>query len=162
RMGAEVTVLEAADRIAGHEDADIAAALRALLESEGIRFHLRRAIARVRKTADGVVVEFGGDAAPPPLAASHLFVAAGRKPNTDDLGLESVGLAVPRNGIIPVDERLATAVPGLWVGGDIRGGPQFTHTSWDDHRVLLSQLAGDGKRTTKRVVPYAIFTDPEL
>jgi pyruvate/2-oxoglutarate dehydrogenase complex dihydrolipoamide dehydrogenase (E3) component len=160
RMGAAVTVLEAADRIAGHEDADIASAMQRLLEEDGIRFHLKSAIARVRKTADGVVVEFGGGAAP--LAASHLFVATGRKPNTDDLGLESVGLEVPRNGIVAVDARLATAVPGLWVGGDIRGGPQFTHTSWDDHRVLLSQLAGDGKRTTKRIVPYAIFTDPEL
>jgi pyruvate/2-oxoglutarate dehydrogenase complex dihydrolipoamide dehydrogenase (E3) component len=66
------------------------------------------------------------------------------------------------HGIIQVDERLASNVKGIWVAGDVRGGPQFTHTSWDDYRILLSQIAGDGSRTTKRVVPYATFTDPEL
>ncbi|HEY6579790.1 MAG TPA: FAD-dependent oxidoreductase, partial [Rubrobacter sp.] len=84
-----------------------------------------------------------------------------RLPNTDDLGLENVGLETSK-GIIEVDERLATSIEGIWAAGDIRGGPMFTHTSWDDHRVLLSQMAGDGSHTTERVVPYAIFTDPEL
>jgi len=95
------------------------------------------------------------------IAGSTLFVATGRKPNTDDLGLESVGVDVNR-GIVKVDERLATSVPGIWAAGDIRGGPMFTHTAWDDFRVLQSQMAGDGSRTTERIVPYAIFTDPEI
>ena len=101
----------------------------------------------------------GGD--PAELNVSHLFVATGRLPNTDDLGLENIGLETS-GGIIEVDERLATPVDGIWAAGDIRGGPMFTHTSWDDHRILLSQMAGDGSRTTDRIVPYAIFTDPEL
>jgi pyruvate/2-oxoglutarate dehydrogenase complex dihydrolipoamide dehydrogenase (E3) component len=95
------------------------------------------------------------------IAGTHVFVAAGRKPNTDDLGLETVGLKANR-GIIEVSERLATGEKGIWAAGDIRGGPMFTHTAWDDYRVLFSQLAGDGSRTTERVVPYAIFTDPEV
>ena len=96
------------------------------------------------------------------LDATHVFVATGRKPNTDDLGLETVGIEPDAHGYIPIDRRLATRVPGIWVAGDARGGPQFTHTSWDDYRILLSQLAGDGSRTTDRIVPYAMFTDPEL
>jgi pyruvate/2-oxoglutarate dehydrogenase complex dihydrolipoamide dehydrogenase (E3) component len=88
-------------------------------------------------------------------------VATGRKPNTDDLGLESIGVAVDR-GIVRVDETLATDIRGVWAAGDIRGGPMFTHTAWDDYRVLNSQIAGDRSRTTRRIVPYAIFTDPEV
>jgi pyruvate/2-oxoglutarate dehydrogenase complex dihydrolipoamide dehydrogenase (E3) component len=82
--------------------------------------------------------------------------------NTEDLGLETIGVKVSDHGIVAANEQLATNVEGVWVAGDIRGGPMFTHTSWDDYRILLSQLAGDGSRTTDRVVPYAIFTDPEL
>src|SRR5581483_8719004 len=81
--------------------------------------------------------------------------------NTDDLGLDTVGIGTTQ-GIVKADERLATSVHGIWVAGDIRGGPMFTHTAWDDFRVLRSQIAGDKSRTTDRVVPYAIFTDPEI
>jgi pyruvate/2-oxoglutarate dehydrogenase complex dihydrolipoamide dehydrogenase (E3) component len=76
--------------------------------------------------------------------------------------LETVGVTVSTHGIVQADARLATSVKDIWVAGDSRGGSQFTHTSWDDHRILLSQIAGDGSRTTDRVVPWAIFTDPEL
>jgi pyruvate/2-oxoglutarate dehydrogenase complex dihydrolipoamide dehydrogenase (E3) component len=96
------------------------------------------------------------------VAATHLFIATGRKPNTDDLGLETIGLKPSPGGFIAVNERLATPVQGIWAIGDIRGGPLFTHTSWDDYRILDSQLLGDGARTTRRIVPYAMFTDPEL
>jgi pyruvate/2-oxoglutarate dehydrogenase complex dihydrolipoamide dehydrogenase (E3) component len=96
------------------------------------------------------------------LEASHLFVATGRTPNTEDLGLETIGVEVSDRGIVKSNERLETNVKGIWAAGDIRGGPMFTHTSWDDYRILLSQLSGDGSRTTDRVVPYAIFTDPQL
>jgi pyruvate/2-oxoglutarate dehydrogenase complex dihydrolipoamide dehydrogenase (E3) component len=91
-----------------------------------------------------------------------VFVAAGRKPNTDDLGLDTIGLEPAKDGTIEVTKRLATRVRGVWAAGDIRGGPMFTHTAWDDSRVLLSQLAGDRSRTTDRIVPYAIYTDPQL
>jgi pyruvate/2-oxoglutarate dehydrogenase complex dihydrolipoamide dehydrogenase (E3) component len=99
---------------------------------------------------------------PRAIACSHVFVAVGREPNTSDLGLETIGLAPRADGTLPVDQRLATPMAGVWAAGDVRGGPQFTHTSWDDHRILLSQMTGDGARTTRRIVPYGIYTDPEL
>ena len=161
RMGSEVTVIEMSDHIAGHEDPDVAQALQTLLEAEGIRFHVKTAVAGIETDRGGVSLRLGQDGSDK-LQASHVFVATGRKPNTDDLGLETVGVTTTKQGIIVVDERLATNVKGIWAAGDIRGGPQFTHTAWDDYRVLMSQLRGDGSHTTKRVVPYAIFTDPEL
>jgi pyruvate/2-oxoglutarate dehydrogenase complex dihydrolipoamide dehydrogenase (E3) component len=158
RMGSAVTVIDVAPHIAGHEDEDVAGTLQGLLEDEGIEFWLGVGIRRI-EGGHGVTVHLAEEGS---VAASHLFLATGRKPNTDDLGLESVGVAVSDHGIVQANERLATTVPGIWVAGDIRGGPMFTQTSWDDHRILLSQIAGDGTRTTRRVVPWATFTDPEL
>ncbi len=161
RMGSRVTVIEFGDRIAEHEDVDIAQALQMVLEAEGIEFRLKTAVANIEADQDGAILwlDEGGSSK---LQASRVFVATGRRPNTDDLGLETVGVATTKQGIIEVDERLATNVKGIWAAGDVRGGPQFTHTAWDDYRVLMSQIVGDGSRTTRRVVPYAIFTDPEL
>jgi len=161
RMGSQVSVIEFGDQIAGHEDADVAQALLALLEAEGIKFRLKTAVAGIAANRDGATLQLG-EGGTSKLEASHVFVATGRKPNTDDLGLETVGVTTTKQGIVEVDERLATNMKGIWAAGDIRGGPQFTHTAWDDYRVLMSQLRGDGSHTTKRVVPYAIFTDPEL
>ena len=96
------------------------------------------------------------------LETSHVFLAVGRQPNTDDLGLDRVGVDVSDKGIVAVDDRLATSTAGIFAAGDIRGGPMFTHTAWDDYRILASQLLGDGTRTTERIVPYAVFTDPAL
>jgi pyruvate/2-oxoglutarate dehydrogenase complex dihydrolipoamide dehydrogenase (E3) component len=158
RMGSQVVVIEALPQIASTEDPDVAEALQDLLEGEGIEFHLESKIERVEKRGDAVLVHIAGKGV---IGGTDLFVAAGRKPNTDDLGLESVGVKTNR-GIIDVDERLSTNVAGIWAAGDIRGGPMFTHTAWDDYRVLFSQIAGDQSRTTDRVVPYAIFTDPEI
>jgi pyruvate/2-oxoglutarate dehydrogenase complex dihydrolipoamide dehydrogenase (E3) component len=158
RMGSSVMVIEAASQIAGTEDADVAAALQEILEREGISFRLQTKIERVERRGAEIIVHLAGSEE---LTATELFVATGRKPNTDDLGLESIAVKTEK-GIVKVDQRLATNVAGVWAAGDIRGGPMFTHTAWDDHRVLLSQIAGDGSRTTERVVPYAIFTDPEI
>ena len=158
RLGSDVVVIEMGPQIAATEDGDVAGLLLELLEREGIEFHLEAKIERVEKRGGGIVVHIAERGS---IAGTHLFVATGRKANTDDLGLETVGLTTDR-GIIAVDARLATSVPGLWAAGDIRGGPMFTHTAWDDYRIIFSQLAGDGSRTTERVVPYAIFTDPEV
>jgi len=143
RMGSAVSVWEEGPRILAHEDDDVSATLQGLLEKEGIEFHLNAKI----------------DSIP---AGEQVFVATGRTPNTGDLGLETAGVECDSHGIVKVDRRLATNVPGIWVAGDIRGGPMFTHTAWDDYRILLSQMAGDKSRTTDRIVPYAVFTDPEL
>jgi pyruvate/2-oxoglutarate dehydrogenase complex dihydrolipoamide dehydrogenase (E3) component len=176
RMGGRVTVIEGGPRIASREDEDVAETLRELLEREGIDFRLDTKLARVEKRGDGLSLVLEGEAES--LQASHLLVATGRRPNTDDLGLDSVGIEADDKGFVKVDERLATSVTGIWAAGDIRGGPMFTHTSWDDYRVLEAQLLGDrrksrrgdrrksrrgdGARTTERIVPYAMFTDPEL
>jgi pyruvate/2-oxoglutarate dehydrogenase complex dihydrolipoamide dehydrogenase (E3) component len=162
RMGSRVTVIEGANQVAGHEDQDVASALQSLLEAEGIEFHLNTSVKRVESIQGNVKLTVEKDKGSFTISASHVFVATGRTPNTEDLGLETVGVKISDRGIVEANERLATNVEGVWVAGDIRGGPMFTHTSWDDYRILLSQLAGDGSRTTSRVVPYAIFTDPEL
>lgn len=144
RMGSRVTVWQNGPRIAPHEDEDVSLAMQKFLEREGIEFRLN--------TEPKTVKELG---------STHVFIGTGRHPNTDDLGLETVGVATDR-GIVKVDKRLASNVPGIWAAGDIRGGLMSTHTAWDDYRILESQIAGNGARTTDRVLPYAMFTDPEL
>jgi pyruvate/2-oxoglutarate dehydrogenase complex dihydrolipoamide dehydrogenase (E3) component len=145
RMGSEVVVWESSPRIAVHEDEEVSSAIQEFLEREDIEFRVNSHIQSIEE-----------------LHATNVFLATGRKPNTDDLGLETVGVETSPHGFAKIDKRLATNIPGIWAAGDIRGGPMFTHTSWDDYRILLSQISGDGSRTTDRIVPYAMFTDPEL
>jgi pyruvate/2-oxoglutarate dehydrogenase complex dihydrolipoamide dehydrogenase (E3) component len=162
RMGTQVTVIESGAQVAAQEDPEVASALQQILEREGVRFRLNAKATRCRKTADGVALTVEHEGRTEEVAASQLFIALGRKPNTDDLGLERIGLHPTANGTLEVDQHLSTRIPGVWAVGDIRGGPMFTHTAWDDYRIVASQLIGDGARTTSRVVPYAVFTDPEL
>lgn len=170
RMGSRVTVVDPAPAILPGEDPEIVLLLQRLLEAEGIAFRLGSRVTLVRRATHnaagrrrrGVTVFLDTRGHADAIRGSHVFVASGRKPNTDDLGLKKVGVKVRKGGIVETDERLATSVSGIWAAGDIRGGPMFTHTSWDDFRILRSQLNGDGSRTTRRVVPYAVYTDPEL
>ena len=159
RFGAAVTIVETGPRLAAREDEEVSAELRAALEAEGVSVRCGAKVERAETTGDGVRLRLeGGDA----LDATHLFLATGRQANTDDLGLDTVGIAPGKHGILAVDERLRTGVPGLFAAGDIRGDGQFTHTAYDDFRVLESLMLGDGSRTTERVLPYAVFTEPEL
>jgi len=162
RMGCRVTVIEKSDQILKREDEDIVSLLQHLLESEGIEFRLKTDITRIEPRRGGAAILVRSNGSRGEILASRIFLAAGRQPNTDDLGLETVGVKTSKEGFVEVDDRLATSVSGVWAAGDIRGGPMFTHTSWDDYRILESQFAGDGSRTTRRVVPYAVYTDPEL
>jgi pyruvate/2-oxoglutarate dehydrogenase complex dihydrolipoamide dehydrogenase (E3) component len=162
RMGSAVTVVEQGPEIAAREDPEVALALRTILESEDIAFRLGHGVTGVSSGRDGIRLSLTSRGGAETLAASDLFVATGRRPNSDDLGLETIGLAPEKDGTIAVNRRLATRVRGVFAAGDVRGGPMFTHTAWDDSRVLLSQLAGDRSRTTDRIVPYAIYTDPQL
>ncbi len=162
RMGSRVTLLERGERLADREDQEVSRALRGILECEGITCRLGAGVTRVEKTRGGVKVSYRENGRPETVTASHVFLAAGRRPNTDDLGLSRIGLAPEKGGTLRTDRRLRTRVRGVWAAGDIRGGPMFTHTAWDDFRILLSQLAGDGKRTTDRIVPWAVYTDPQL
>ena len=132
--------------------------LQAALEEDGCEIRLNAEIRRLEPIPGGLRVQLADEA----IEGSHLFLAAGRQPNTDELGLETVDVRPDEHGIIKVDERLRTSQDGLWAAGDIRGGPAFTHTAYDDFRVLRSQFLGDGSDTRCRIVPYAMFTDPEL
>ena len=168
RLGCAVTVLQKAAQIAEHEDADVAATLQAALQRDGCRVDLDVDVQRIEALpngvraagvrAAGVRVHFAGGS----VDGSDLFVATGRQPNTDDLGLQTVGVERGKDGMVRVDDRLRTTVAGIWAAGDIRGGPAFTHTAYDDFRVLRSQFLGAGSHDTRRIVPYAVFTDPEL
>jgi pyruvate/2-oxoglutarate dehydrogenase complex dihydrolipoamide dehydrogenase (E3) component len=162
RMGSKVTIVDPGPRLLPREEPEVWDTLRPLLEAEGIVFQLNAKATGVRSGPDGVTVTVTGEHGPASVCGSHLFLAAGRTPNTADLGLETVGVALTPEGIVTTDKRLSTNVDGIWVAGDIRGGPMFTHTSWDDYRILKSQMIGDGARTTDRLVPYALFTDPQL
>jgi pyruvate/2-oxoglutarate dehydrogenase complex dihydrolipoamide dehydrogenase (E3) component len=162
RMGSRVTVVEKSGQILAQEDDDVVRLLQRLLESEGVEFRLDTEVKKVEPRRGGVTLRTESNGFKGGIRASRIFVAAGRQPNTGDLGLETVGVKTSPEGFVAVNERLATNVPGIWAAGDIRGGAMFTHTSWDDFRILASQLVGDGSRTTRRVVPYAIYTDPEL
>jgi pyruvate/2-oxoglutarate dehydrogenase complex dihydrolipoamide dehydrogenase (E3) component len=163
RMGSRVTIVDSGSQVLKWEDRDIAERLQHLLESEGIQFRLGWRVTSVAPRRGGIAAKLENEASSSSvLNASHLFVSAGRRPNTDDIGLETVGLRTDDEGFLAVDERLSTKAVGIWGAGDIRGWPMFTHTAWDDHRILLSQLTGDKARSLKRVVPYAVYTDPEL
>lgn len=162
RMGSKVTVIEKGSQVADGEDLDVAEKLREFLEKEEIEFRLLTKIKSVERKKDGIEIVLNSSEKSKTLKVSHIFVATGRKPNTDDLGLENIGVKMDKKGIIETDKHLATNVEGVWAAGDIRGGFQFTHTAWDDHRVIKSTILGDGSHTTERIVPYAMFTDPEL
>lgn len=163
RFGSAVTVVEQGDQIAAREDADVAGALQAALEAEGVTFELETEVERVGAEGDGVVLDLRAAGRTERLHGSHLLVAAGRTPNTDDLGLEAAGVATDDRGHVTVDARLRTSAPGVWALGDCKGGPAFTHVSFDDHFVVLDAFVGDGRRSIDgRTIPYAVFTDPEL
>lgn len=162
RMGANVTVIESGAQVAAQEDPDVATALQHMLEAEGVRFRLNVKATRFQKTSNGVMLTLDSGRTMEEITTTHVFIALGRKPNTDDLGLENIGLQPTEKGILEVNQHLLTGIPGVWAVGDIRGGPMFTHTAWDDYRIVESQLIGDRSRTTARIIPYAVFTDPAL
>ena len=158
RLGAEVVVINQGAQLAEREDPDVAEALKEALEADGIEVRLNSNPDRVEATETGVSVHINGSV----VKGTHLFVATGRKPNTGDLGLHTVGVTLTAQGMVEVDDRLATNVPGIWAVGDIRGGPAFTHTAYADFRVLQSLFLGDGSVERPKIIPYAMFTDPEL
>ena len=159
RLGSHVTVIEQNDRILRSEDADVQEALDALMADEGIEIVTRAKITRVSGTSGSAVqVHLEGAV----IEGTHLLVAAGRTPNTKDLGLENAGVELTERGYLAVDNRLQTTAPGVWGIGDVAGSPQFTHISFDDYRVVAANIENGNRTTTDRLVPYCLFTDPEL
>lgn len=160
RLGSDVAVLEAGPRLTAREDADVSAALEALLRDEGIAITTAARIARVERGAAGGVTVALEDGAR--FSGTHLLVATGRRPNTDDLGLETIGLAPNARGVIETNGRLETGVPNVYALGDINGRGAFTHTSYHDHEILADNLAGADRSADARAPIYAMFTDPPL
>jgi pyruvate/2-oxoglutarate dehydrogenase complex dihydrolipoamide dehydrogenase (E3) component len=163
RFGARVTVIEAGPQLAGREDADVGAALLELFRVEGITVHLQTRVRSVDgESGRKVRVVTAGPDGDDIVEGTDLLVGVGRTPNTAGIGLERAGVALTETGYIAVDERLATAAPGVWAMGECAGSPQFTHASFDDFRVVHDNLSGRSRTTRDRLVPYCMYTDPEL
>jgi pyruvate/2-oxoglutarate dehydrogenase complex dihydrolipoamide dehydrogenase (E3) component len=163
RFGSEVTIVDQAAQIIPHEDPDVSGELRKLLEAEGIRFVMGAGVRRVARDSGKLRLDVALAGQETSLHATHLLVATGRRPNTDDLGVDKAGLALDDRGYLKVNGRLETNVPGIWALGDVKGGPAFTHISYNDYQVIYGNLI-EGKDVSieHRLVPYSVFTDPEL
>jgi pyruvate/2-oxoglutarate dehydrogenase complex dihydrolipoamide dehydrogenase (E3) component len=163
RFGSRVTIIHNGERILPREDPDVVSALQTALEAEGIvlRMNVETKHVENRRGAIGLTLESGGRGET--LQGSHLLVATGRKPNTEDLGLETAGVLTGSRGYIKVNGRLETNVPGIWALGDVKGGPAFTHISYNDYQIAYANIV-DGKNLSieNRYLPYALFTDPQL
>ena len=168
RFGAEVTVVSHARQLLPREDADIAECLAGIFAEDGIEVVLNaKATAAAVLPAGGISLTISTKDGEKTLTGSHLLLAAGRTPNTDRLNLQAAGLKPDQHGFVPVNERLETSVPGIYALGDVKGGPAFTHISYDDYRIVAANLLEGGPGTTPRTtkdrpVPYTVFTDPEL
>jgi pyruvate/2-oxoglutarate dehydrogenase complex dihydrolipoamide dehydrogenase (E3) component len=160
RFGAAVTIVEPGPHLLGHEDVEASEALEGVFRQEGLALHLGARAEEVSAAAQGISVRLSSGAV---VEGSHLLVATGRRPNTDDLGCEAGGVALDERGFVRVDDRYGTSAPGVYAVGDCTGGPQFTHAAWDDHRLLFDVLAGKpGRGRGDRLIPYAAYTDPQV
>ncbi len=164
RFGSRVTVVQRNAQLLPLEDEDVAAEVRRILEQDGIEVVVRAEARCVgSRKGGGVWLGIGLPEGERVLAGSHLLVAAGRIPNTDRLGCPAAGIETDAQGYVKVNERLETSAPGVYALGDVKGGPQFTHISYDDYRVIRTNLLGEGGASTRdRLVPYTVFIDPQL
>lgn len=163
RLGAQVTIVEKAERLIGREDPVISDTIRAFLEEEGIAVRTHAECISLKAHPDGPAVGLDCHEGPPEVIGSHILLAVGRRPNTDDLGLEAAGVATDARGYINVDDRLQTNVPGIWAMGDCNGRGAFTHTSWNDFEIVAANLLdGEDRGLHQRLPGYALYTDPPL
>nr|ABP45536.1 FAD-dependent pyridine nucleotide-disulfide oxidoreductase [Mycolicibacterium gilvum PYR-GCK] len=161
RFGAEVTVVEKGPRLTAREDEDVSAVIKDILEAEGIRVELGADAISVAKRRNGIAVTPRDGAAP--IDASHLLVAVGRVPNTDDLGLEAAGVETDKRGYVVVDDQLRTSAENIWAMGDCNGRGAFTHTSYNDFEIVAANLLDDDpRRVSDRITTYALYIDPPL
>ena len=163
RFGAEVTVVEKGPRLIGREDEDVSAAIRDILEGEGIAVQLNAECIRFARQGDDIAVGVDCTAGAPEVVGSHVLLAVGRRPNTDDLGLDKAGVETDARGYIEVDDQLRTNVPGIWALGDCNGKGAFTHTSYNDFEIVAANLLdNDPRRVSDRIPAYALYIDPPL
>src|SRR5205809_7820759 len=164
RFGSRVTVVQRAPQLAAREDADVAEEIRKILCEDGVEVLLNTKVASVERASEGglrVTVQNGGTEHA--LLGSHLLLATGRSPNTEALNLGAAGVVTDKSGFIKVNERLETSVPGVYALGDVKGGPAFTHISYDDFRIIRTNLLEGGHATIRdRLVPNTVFIDPQL
>lgn len=161
RFGSQVTVIEKAPRLTGREDEETSAAILSILENEGITVHVGAGDISFAKQGSEIAVTF--DAGKPPAVGSHVLLALGRVPNTDDLGLDKAGVEVDQRGFVVVDDQLRTNVPGIWALGDCNGKGAFTHTSYNDFEIVAANLLdNDQRKVSDRIETYGLFIDPPL
>ncbi len=163
RFGSKVTVVEMADQIISRDDNDVAAAVQEILEGEGVTFRLQAECVAARPHEQGVAVGVSCEVGPNEVIGSHLLLAVGRVPNTDDLGLENAGVETNERGFITVDKYLRSNVPGIWAMGEVNGRGAFTHTTYNDYEIVAANLFDDDARSTDdRILCYGLFIDPPL
>ena len=164
RFGSNVTVIEKEPRLLSHEDVEVAAAIQAALEAEGIQMRLGAECIDLARDGESVIANVNCSTGSPQVAGSHLLVAMGRLPNTGDLGLDHAGIATDSNGFIQVDDELRTNVPGIWALGDCNGKGAFTHTAYNDYEIVAANLFGgeSKRRLSDRIPCYALYVDPPL
>ena len=165
RFGSEVTIVARGPRLVSREDEDVATAIAAMLAKEGVTIHLNTRCLRVDQHNDDIAMTVDCDGRSE-LRGSHLLVATGRRPNTDDLGLDHAGVKQEEHGYIVVDDELRTSVRGIWALGDCNAKGAFTHTSWNDYKIIAVNLAnlfdGETKRVSDRIPAHALYIDPPL
>jgi pyruvate/2-oxoglutarate dehydrogenase complex dihydrolipoamide dehydrogenase (E3) component len=158
-----VTVIELAPRLIAREDEDVSLAVAEFLTAEGIDVRVGHKVVGVARQGNGIAVTVEAEGKTSEISGSHLLLAIGRRPNTDDLGLDKAGVATDARGFITVDEELRTNVPGIFALGDCNGRGAFTHTSYNDFEIVAANLLDDGKRrVSDRLTAYALYTDPPL
>ena len=163
RFGSEVTVIEQAPHLIAREDEDVSQAIADILKDEGIDVRVNSKVLEVAKQGNNVAVTVETAGTKPQVVGSHLLLAIGRRPNTDDLGLDKAGIATDPRGSIQVDDQLRTNVPGIWALGDCNGRGAFTHTAWNDFEIVAANLLdNDARRVSDRINAYALYTDPPL
>ena len=163
RFGARVTIVEKSPRLVAREDEDVSEAIRGILEGEGVSVRTGAECIHLAPHERGVAVGVDCAEGEPFAAGSHVLLAVGRRPNTDDLGLERAGVVTDARGYIVVDDELATNVPGIWALGDCNGRGAFTHTSYNDFEIVAANLLdGERRRVSDRVPAYALYIDPPL
>jgi pyruvate/2-oxoglutarate dehydrogenase complex dihydrolipoamide dehydrogenase (E3) component len=163
RFGSEVTVIEAAPRLIAREDEDVSQAVADFLKEEGIDVRVGSKVIGVEKQGNSIAVKLDSAGKNSQIVGTHLLVAVGRRPNTDDLGLDKAGIATDARGYIQVDDQLRTNIAGIWAMGDCNGRGAFTHTSWNDFQIVAANLLdNDRRRVSDRITAYALYTDPPL
>lgn len=163
RFGSDVTVIELGPRLIPREDEDVSRAIADFLKDEGIDVRVDSEVVSLEKQGNAIAVTVESAGKSSQIVGTHVLVATGRRPNTDDLGLDRSGIVTDARGYIQVDDQLHTNVPGIWAMGDCNGRGAFTHTSWNDFEIVAANLLdNDQRRVSDRITAYALYTDPPL